>query len=223
MKICTKCNLELEFEDFYKKKNSKSGYNNICKNCRKTYNEKNKNISERYYLDNKEKINQSSKIYYINNKDKHNVRVKEWQKNNKSKKLSYFRKWRIENKEYFRLYSINYYKNLNNKISHIMRVRMSTELKNYKSNSTIILLGCSIGYFKEYISNQFRPEMNWDNHGEVWELDHIKPCSSFNLIDINEQKECFNYINYQPLFKTTAIAKEFGYLNETGNRNKSNN
>lgn len=65
--------------------------------------------------------------------------------------------------------------------------------------------------------------MNWDNHGEIWEIDHIKPCDSFNLTDIEQQKQCFHYTNTQPLFKTTDIAGSFGYNDEIGNRNKSNN
>jgi len=31
------------------------------------------------------------------------------------------------------------------------------------------------------------------------------------------------YTNLQPLFKTTEIAKSLGYINEMGNRNKSDN
>ena len=42
--------------------------------------------------------------------------------------------------------------------------------------------------------------MNWDNYGE-WEVDHIKPCSSFNLLNEEERKECFHYSNLQPLWK----------------------
>lgn len=43
--------------------------------------------------------------------------------------------------------------------------------------------------------------MSWDNYGEGgWEIDHIKPCASFNLADENQQKECFCYVNLQPLW-----------------------
>lgn len=42
--------------------------------------------------------------------------------------------------------------------------------------------------------------MSWDNYGKVWEVDHIKPCSLFNLADPTQQRECFNYSNLQPLF-----------------------
>jgi len=64
--------------------------------------------------------------------------------------------------------------------------------------------------------------MTWENHGEIWEIDHIKPCNSFDLTDIEQQKQCFHYTNLQPLFKTSKLAKSFGYINEIGNRNKSN-
>jgi hypothetical protein len=56
--------------------------------------------------------------------------------------------------------------------------------------------------------------------GGVWEIDHIKPCASFDLTDIKQQKECFHYTNLQPLFKTSDIAKSFGYIDHIGNRNK---
>jgi hypothetical protein len=44
--------------------------------------------------------------------------------------------------------------------------------------------------------------MTWLNHGQIWEIDHIKPCSSFDLTDLEQQKQCFHYTNLQPLFKT---------------------
>jgi hypothetical protein len=64
--------------------------------------------------------------------------------------------------------------------------------------------------------------MTWENHGIVWEIDHIKPCASYNLEDLEEQKQCFNFTNLQPLFTTTEIAKKHGYSEHLGNRNKLN-
>jgi hypothetical protein len=43
--------------------------------------------------------------------------------------------------------------------------------------------------------------MNWDNYGSYWDIDHIKPCTLFNLSDPEQQKMCFNYQNTQPLPK----------------------
>lgn len=89
-----------------------------------------------------------------------------------------------------------------------------------KSTKSFNLLGCLIEECKKHLEVQFKPEMNWNNHGMIWEIDHIKSCSSFDLTDIEQQKQYFHYTNLQPLFKTTEIAESFGY-NELGNRNKS--
>ena len=35
-----------------------------------------------------------------------------------------------------------------------------------------------------------------------WEIDHIKAIANFNLLNNNEQLECFNYKNLQPLLMT---------------------
>ena len=37
---------------------------------------------------------------------------------------------------------------------------------------------------------------------------------------IEKEKKCFYYMNMQPLFKTSDIAKSFGYIDHMGNRNK---
>ena len=61
------------------------------------------------------------------------------------------------------------------------------------------LLGCSIEECKQYIEQQFKEGMEWSNHGEYWELDHIRPCASFDLTKIEEQEKCFHFSNLQPL------------------------
>ena len=50
--------------------------------------------------------------------------------------------------------------------------------------------------------------MTWENYGlETWHLDHIKPVSKFNLLDVDEQKKCFHYTNLQPLWAKDNIKK----------------
>jgi hypothetical protein len=107
----------------------------------------------------------------------------------------------------------------------LLRIRLIDALKgkNNKYKPTLKLLGCSIKKFKLYLESQFKPEMTWENHGDIWEIDHIKSCASFDLTDIEQQQECFHYTNLQPLFKTTKISESFGYINEIGNRNKHKN
>lgn len=113
---------------------------------------------------------------------------------------------------------------LNYKIKKYTRVRFYFALKHGKKYISVTkILCCTIEEFRLYIESLFLPEMNWDNWGPVWELDHILPCSRFDLTKLEEQQICFHYKNHQPLFKTTKIAESFGYENYIGNRNKYNN
>jgi hypothetical protein len=124
--------------------------------------------------------------------------------------------------EYNKKYHVDRYKkNIEFKIKRLLRNRFFHALnKNTKTQSVIELIGCSINYIEQYLESQFKPEMNWNNHGELWEIDHIIPCSVFDLTNIEQQKQCFHYTNLQPLFKTNELAESLGYINELGNRNK---
>lgn len=113
------------------------------------------------------------------------------------------------------------------KLKTLLRLRISDALnreisggKVGKTHSSMELLGCNIKFYREYIEMQLLPECTWDNHGEVWEIDHIKPCHEFDLRDELQQKQCFNFINTRPLFKTTQIAQNFGYFDIIGNRDR---
>jgi hypothetical protein len=48
--------------------------------------------------------------------------------------------------------------------------------------------------------------MSWNNYGK-WHLDHIKPCASFDLSKKQEQKICFHYSNFQPLWAKDNLIK----------------
>jgi Uri superfamily endonuclease len=82
-----------------------------------------------------------------------------------------------------------------------------------KSKSCFHYIGCSVPHLRQHLEAQFTDGMTWDNHGE-WHIDHIKPCASFDLTDAEQQRECFNYTNLQPLWAVDNLTKGAKY-NET--------
>jgi hypothetical protein len=62
------------------------------------------------------------------------------------------------------------------------------------------LIGCNGEDLKKYLSKLFTEHMTLNNYGE-WEIDHIKPVSSFNLNNEDELRKCFHYTNLQPLWR----------------------
>jgi len=81
-----------------------------------------------------------------------------------------------------------------------------------KHHSSLELIGCEIEFYKQYLESLFKEDMTWLNHGGLWEIDHIRPCASFDLTNIEQQKECFNYKNTQPLYKSENRSKGDKYF-----------
>ena len=42
--------------------------------------------------------------------------------------------------------------------------------------------------------------MTVENYGSVWQSDHCLAIASFNLLDENDMKKCFNWINSRPMY-----------------------
>lgn len=206
LRKCSLCKKELELssKNFYKSKNEVGGFDYRCKPCKLTH-----------YQNNKEKYKKNSKNWQIINPNKVKSITKKYRQSEKG--ISARKKYR--KKEYTQKYN----EDVKWTLSRNIRIRLNQALKNnFKSSKTLELLGCPLTELKLYLEQQFLPEMTWGNHGEIWEIDHTKPCASFDLTDIEQQKECFHYTNLQPLFKTTEIAESLGYKNYIGNRNKIN-
>jgi hypothetical protein len=71
----------------------------------------------------------------------------------------------------------------------------------------IDLLGCTIPEFMVHLEAQFVEGMAWNNYGPVWHIDHIRPCASFDLTDLEQQKLCFHFSNLQPLLAQENLSK----------------
>jgi len=94
--------------------------------------------------------------------------------------------------------------------SYILKsLKKQKAIKNQKFDK---LLGCTVKDLKIYLEKKFRPGMTWKNHGLYgWHIDHIKPVSKFDLLDLEEQRRAFHYTNLQPLWALDNIRKSNKY------------
>lgn len=101
------------------------------------------------------------------------------------------------------------------KLRSNLRSRIYNALKasnSKKSEHTIELIGCSLIFLKQYLESKFRKGMSWDNYGKFgWHVDHIKPCSLFDLTKSEQQSQCFHYSNLQPLWWRENLEKSDNY------------
>lgn len=123
--------------------------------------------------------------YRLETKKSRSETHRRWRKNNLEKRAADMRAWRSVPEN--RLAS-----NLRSRISNVLQGRT-------KSASTLRLLGCSWEHFKAWLEFWMQPGMTWENYGQ-WEVDHKIPCDNFDLAKDDQQRECFNYRNLQPLW-----------------------
>ena len=183
MKQCKKCSIEKPLTEFCNRKGEVDGKHRYCKSC----------------------LNQNFKEYY------HTSGRKE---------SDYYKVYRDQNKEYFNKYCNTHYHtkkelyrewnrtkyqtDLGFKLKHVTASRISQALKTYqilKKDRTIEYLGCTMEEYTQYLEQMFNQNLNWDNYGEYWEIDHIKPIDAFDLNDETQLYEAFKYTNTQPLKK----------------------
>ena len=96
---------------------------------------------------------------------------------------------------------------INFRIVRACRTRVWNLLKgNFKSASTMALIGCTGDELRKHLESQFEPWMTWENYG-LWDIDHIKACAKFDLTYPEQQRECFHWSNLQPMEHIANIKK----------------
>lgn len=90
------------------------------------------------------------------------------------------------------------------RMKRICRLRVLNAIKRQNPNArkrakTEQLIGCTWQQLVAHIENQFTDGMNWLNRGD-WHIDHIIPCSLFDLASEQGQRDCFHYSNLRPLW-----------------------
>ncbi len=218
LKFCGGCaERDLEsmrpLSDFGKQSGGAYGLRSRCKKCRSAE-----------YRDNPERYAATSKQWYENNTEKCIARSKRWREDSPEKVAEHQRQYRSANPERYaatrklwyeanevkvREYARNYAKNRYNsdpqyKLRILLRSRLRDALgrkrgKGKKVGSAVKDLGCSLDDFQLYLEAKFTLEMSFDNHGSYWQIDHIKPLSSFDLTDQKQLLVACHYTNLQPL------------------------
>ena len=196
-KMCKGCNTNKSITEFYKNKARNDGLQTYCKPCMKKENVNN-------YKKHKDKWDLRTSKYGKTEENKKYRR--EWAKN-KYNSNEEFRKKIIQGNVEYERKRLQYDEDF--KLIKTLRSRLKKSLKlkdAKKCTSTMELIGCSVNFLKKYIGDQFKDGMTWENHG-LWHIDHRKPCSSFNLTEEQQQKECFHYTNLQPLWAKDNLSK----------------
>jgi hypothetical protein len=198
MKHCPTCDSWKAFSEYNKQSSSWDKLARMCRNCYWEYKNSKRKNDEKYKQNDilyKQQYQQSGR-----RKEVSKIRY-EAKKDEIIKKCVAYNKKKYNTDPYF-------------KVVFSIRTRISKLLKQKnadKYNKFYNYLGCSKEEFILYFQSKFKERMTWENHGE-WHIDHIKPCSLFNLLNEDEQKKCFHYTNLQPLWASENLSKGCKYV-----------
>jgi hypothetical protein len=105
--------------------------------------------------------------------------------------------------------------NMNYRIKKSLAARLRTVL--VKNDTTMNYVGCNIQYLREWFEYNFTNEMNWDNYGTYWSIDHIIPVCKFDLTLEDEKFKCCNWSNLMPVTVKYNSSKKEIDMNQINN------
>lgn len=188
LKMCVRCSKNILKTNFRRCATKPDGLDNVCKLCRKKiYQQRMQDKKYKKHLANLRAKN------HIANRDKYNMRHKlSFQKN--KKKIYARRKL--------------YYKNNPDKLlAELHRQHIRNTLKSGKQAPEY--LGCERKHLEKWFNFQLsmHSDMNMNNHGTYWHIDHVLPINKWNLALEEHKQLCFNWKNLMPLKIKTNISK----------------
>lgn len=179
MKFCPKCKQNKDRSEFSIDRSKKDGLFSYCKDCK----------------------NKQMKIYYQENKENKKKYQLEYNKENKEHRYEQKQEYYIKNKDI-----INEKRRIKYAISSRLRLDYSLYHAIYKAiKENKETINWSFDFSKDQLrrslENQFTSEMNWDNYGSYWEIDHIIPVNTFNYFSVSDKqcKICWSLFNLRPL------------------------
>ncbi len=205
--LCLGCNIEKSVKDFY------ASNQHTCKDCVKSKtkerSEKNPELKKendrKWREENSERKKENDKIWRENNKERKKANDSAYREVNKDneeykEKMKNSRKqWREKNPEYRNQSHIKIMENTRKRITSFL-------FKIKKEEHSATYLGCDKLFFKKWLEYQFDSNMNWENYGNYWQIDHVIGCNNFET-DEESLKKCFHWSNTRPFEKSRNSSK----------------
>ncbi len=203
---------------YYKKWYAKNRAKKLAQ-CRE-WGARNKERQKEYrrarYLKNREKIRASTRAYYLADPARARRQRRNYYMRNRERLLELGRRQRADIGPALsaaavvrvrrRLKSDPYFK-----FVHTLRTNVRGRIKargGIKQAKTEALFGCTVPELRAHLARKFKPGMSWENYGfRGWHIDHILPCSSFDLRDPKQQRRCFHFSNLRPLWALENLRK----------------
>jgi hypothetical protein len=139
---------------------------------------------------------------------KRKVQFANWKAKNKNKIKELNKLWREKNPERWKALRGNSREKLRKTPKYKIINNLRKRLRDFVSTkvSRVDLFGCTPDQLKLHLESQFTNGMTWANYGD-WHIDHIIPCSSFDLKKAEDVLKCCHYTNLQPLWAKDNILK----------------
>ena len=179
------------------------------------------NYNKKYYQKNKKRIKRINKAYA---REKYALDKKFREKRHKAYAAYYRKNKNKVNKRQRKYYHRKYGKDVQFTLKKTVTARIRMALKAQgatRAYSYNVLIGCSYPTYQRYLRKKFHPGMRWKDHKLIgWQIDHIRPVSSFDLNKCKNQLKAFNYKNTQPLPAKENYKKAAKYVMNLEKQNR---
>jgi hypothetical protein len=167
--------------------------------------EKQRKQSLAYYHANRETVAARYKSLPEEIRQRRLARARRWRAANKQAKALYDKQWRENNPDQWRELRRKQRQTPEAKLINNLRRRLRDFLRAASSRISLDF-GCTPKQLRAHIERQFARGMSWDTYGQ-WHIDHIVPCSAFDLTISEHVRLCFNWQNLRPAWAADNIAK----------------
>jgi len=207
-KKCNICEINKPFDKYRKYSHSEESYSKTCKKCLNEQDKiRKKNLRQKRLTTLIAKCDKCGEDKFLKNFAK----LKKFYK--KKICISCYPKFLVEQKN-------EWCKNENKtNINYRLKKSLASRLRAVltKNDSTMNYIGCNIQYLREWFEYNFTDEMNWDNYGTYWSIDHIIPVYKFDLTDEKEKLQCWNWSNLMPVTVKYNSSKKNIDINQVNN------